>query len=78
MLHLRYFCGALNMLWFQGYTKVSIKYFMIDIWQCSKYALDSEGAMVLNILGCTGFCVNCIYGILNVLRSEKVLNVSEV
>ena len=51
---------------------------MIDIWQCSKYALDSEGAMVLNILGCTGFCVNCIYGILNVLRSEKVLNVSEV
>ena len=33
-----------------GYTRFSIKYFMIDVWQYSEYALDSEYATVLNML----------------------------
>ena len=34
-----------------GYTEFSIKYFMIDVWQCSEYALDSKYARLLNMLG---------------------------
>ena len=35
----------------QGYTRFWIKYFMIDVWQYSKYALDSEYSRVLDMLG---------------------------
>ena len=43
MLHLRYSAG----FWiFQSYTNFSIKYFMIDVWQSSEYALDYEYARV--------------------------------
>ena len=35
----------------QGYTRFWIKYFVIDVWQYSEYALDSEYATVLNMLG---------------------------
>ena len=65
MLHLRHSAGFwicfdfsiyqssqytrfLNM---SGYTRFWIKYFVIDVWQYSEYALDSEYATVLNMLG---------------------------
>ena len=32
-------------------TRFRIKYFVIDVWQYSEYALDSEYATVLNMLG---------------------------
>ena len=35
----------------QGYTRFWIKYFVIDVWQYSEYALDSEYGTVLNKLG---------------------------
>ena len=34
-----------------GLHKVWIKYFVIDVWQYSEYALDSEYATFLNMLG---------------------------
>ena len=34
-----------------GFTKVSNKIFVIDVWQYSEYALDSEYETVLNMLG---------------------------
>ena len=65
MSHLRYLAGfwicfdfriyqsseytrVLNM---PGYTRFWIKYFVIDVWQYSEYALDSKYATVLNMLG---------------------------
>ena len=45
---------VLNILDFwicHGYTRFWIKYFVIDVWQYSEYALDSEYATVLNMLG---------------------------
>ena len=45
---------VLNILGFwicQGYTRFWIKYFVIDVWQYSEYALNSEYATVLNMLG---------------------------
>ena len=62
MLSLRYSTGlwicfdfrVVNILLFwicQGYTRFSIKYFMIAVWQYCEYALDSEYARVLNMLG---------------------------
>ena len=39
-------------LWIsQGYRRIWMTYFMIDVWQHSEYALDSEYAKVLNMLG---------------------------
>ena len=35
----------------QGYTRFWIKYYVIDVWQYSEYALGSEYATVLNMLG---------------------------
>ena len=35
---------------FQGYTRFSIQYLVIRAWQYSEYALESEYAIVLNML----------------------------
>ena len=64
MLHLRYSAGFLicfdfriyqsseySKFWIcQGYTRFWIKYFLIEVWQYSEYALDSEYVKVLNPL----------------------------
>ena len=45
---------VMNILGFwiwQGYTRIWITYFMIDVWHHSEYALNSEYAKVLNMLG---------------------------
>ena len=42
------YTSVLNM---SGFTRFWIKYFVIDVWQYSEYALDSEYATVLNMLG---------------------------
>ena len=45
---------VLNILGFwicHGYTRFWIKYFLIDVWQYSEYALNSEYVTVLNMLG---------------------------
>ena len=41
------YTSVLNM---SGFTRFWIKYFVIDVWQYSEYALDSECATVLNML----------------------------
>ena len=54
MLLISEYTRILNMQGFwicQGYTRFWTKYFLIDVSQYSEYALDSEYATVLNMLG---------------------------
>ena len=82
MLHLHAFISEytriLNMLGFwicQGYTRFWIKYFVIDVWQYSEHALDSEYATVLNILGSLK-AVNKIFHI-NIWQGSEYASSSE-
>ena len=45
------FLNTLEFWLCQGYTRFWTKYFVIDVWQYSEYALGSEHATVLNMLG---------------------------
>ena len=45
------FLNTLEFWLCQGYTRFWTKYFVIDVWQYSEYALGSEYATVLNMLG---------------------------
>ena len=90
MLDLRYSAGFLTCFDFrihqsseytQGYTRFWIKYFMIDVRQNSEYALDSEYATVLNILGLRSlwikFSIICISQSFEYASSSEYTSVTQ-